>query len=112
MRAPSHSSTRRHSRATTRRRKSDLSGPSRSVVYIFEREGVRGGAHWLLVLDCGHVVARKRFVAKSLGAQIGSLFRPLHEKLAPRHVQCHTCASGQEKIDPAVMIRAFGGELL
>ena len=29
----------------------------REVVYIFEREGLRGGPYWRLVLECGHSVA-------------------------------------------------------
>ena len=104
------SSTRRHARATSPRKKSDLAGPLREVVYIFERQGDRGGSFWWLVLDCGHAVARKRYANKSLAALAQLMFRPLSEKLAPKRAQCHYCGSGSEKIDPAVMIRAFGGE--
>lgn len=85
--------------------RSPLAGPLREVVYIFAREGTRGGAIWWLVLDCGHAVARKRYEAKGWAA----MFRPLKEKLAPRRAQCYMCGSGHEKIDPALMIVAFGG---
>ena len=98
------SSTRRQTRATSPRKKSELSGPLREVVYIFEREGDRGGGYWWLVLACGHAVARKRVMPS-----VGTMFRPLEEKLAPKRCQCHSCGHGHEKIDPAIMIRAFGG---
>jgi hypothetical protein len=89
----------------------DLAGPLREVVYIFEREGVRGGGIWWLVLDCGHAVARKRYVAKHWAAQVHMLLRPIEEKLAPKRVQCHSCGSGAEKHDPAILIKAFGGDV-
>jgi hypothetical protein len=98
-------------RAVTHARpRSELAGPLREVVYIFEREGVRGGAIWWLVLACGHAVARKRYEAKSWTAQVHMLFRPIEEKLAPKRAQCHFCGSGCEKSDPWILIRAFGGE--
>ena len=87
-----------------------LAGPMREVVYIFEREGKRGGAIWWLVLDCGHAVARKRYSSKSWTAMVHLMFKPLSEKLAPRRVQCHSCGAGHEKVDPAIMIKLFGGE--
>ena len=105
----STSSTRRHSRATSPRKKSELAGPMRKVVYIFEREGTKGGAIWWLVLSCGHAVARKRYAAKSWTAAVHMLLRPLEEKLAPRRCQCHYCGSGAPKQDPWAMIAAFGG---
>jgi hypothetical protein len=105
------SSTRRHARATSPRKKSELAGPLRKVVYIFEREGDRGGGHWLLVLECGHFVARKRYVAKEWPAMVHMMFRPLSEKLAPKRVQCHYCESGNPKQDPWIMIKALGGEV-
>lgn len=83
---PNTSSTRRHARATRPRKKSDLAGPMREVVYIFEREGARGGGYWWLVLSCGHTVARKRCVAKHWTAMVHLMFRPLSEKLAPKRV--------------------------
>ena len=97
-------------KAATRRSKSELSGPMRDVVYIFEREGERGGGYWRLVLKCGHTVARKRYVAKHWSAMVHLMFKPLSEKLAPRRVQCHSCGAGHEKVDPAIMIKLFGGE--
>jgi hypothetical protein len=103
------SSTRRHSRATSPRKKSELAGPMREVVYIFAREGDRGGGIWWLVLDCGHAVARKRYVSNSWSAMVHMMFRPLAEKLAPRRCQCHYCESGIPKQDPWIMIQAFGG---
>lgn len=96
--------------AATKRAQSPLAGPLRDVVYIFEREGERGGAIWWLVLSC-HAVARKRHAAKSWTAAAHLMFRPLEEKLAPKRCQCHYCGAGCEKHDPLVMIRAFGGEL-
>jgi hypothetical protein len=42
----------------------------REVVYIFEREGERGGAIWWLVLECGHSVARKRYDSKNWSATV------------------------------------------
>ena len=105
------SSTRRHARATSPRKKSELVGPMREVVYIFEREGTKGGAIWWLVLDCGHAVARKRYAPKSWTAAVHMMFRPLEEKLAPKRCQCHYCGSGTAKQDPALMIKAFGGEV-
>lgn len=95
---------------TPRSSKSDLAGPLREVVYIFEREGERGGGFWWLVLDCGHAVARKRVVAKHWTAMVHLMFKPLAEKLAPRRAQCHSCGAGHEKVDPAIMINLFGGE--
>lgn len=83
----------------------------REVVYILEREGTRGGAIWLLVLACGHAVARKRSDPESWSAISQAMFRPLSEFLAPRHVQCHHCGSGAPERDPAILIKALGGEL-
>ena len=107
----SSSSTRRHSRATSRRKKSEFSGPLRKVVYIFEREGPQGGGIWWLVLECGHAVARKRTVSKSWTAVVHLMFEPIEKRFAPKSCQCNYCGTGNEKIDPAVMIKAFGGEL-
>jgi hypothetical protein len=81
----------------------------RDVVYLFEGEGVRGGAIWWLILDCGHRVARKRHEAKSLSAIIHVLFEPIEKKLAPHRAQCLYCGSGIEKRDPWDTIRAMGG---
>lgn len=103
------SSTRRHPRGTSRRKWNDLAGPLREVVYIFAREGARGGPYWRLVLECGHSVARKRHNPENFPQ---TLFRPLSEKLAPKRVQCHYCGSGCAVQDPAVLIRLFGGEVL
>jgi hypothetical protein len=96
-------------RRTRPRAPSELAGPVREVVYIFEREGVRGGAIWWLVLSCGHAVARKRFEAKTWTAQVRLMFRPLTEKLAPKRVQCNYCGSGSPTQDPAILVKAFGG---
>jgi hypothetical protein len=104
------SSTRRHARATTRRKWNDLAGPMREVIYIFEREGPRGGSYWRLVLECGHSVARKRWDPKDASAVAQTMFRPLSEKLAPGRVQCHYCGSGCERQDPAVLIALLGGD--
>lgn len=103
------SSTRRHARATSPRKKSELAGPLREVVYIFEREGARNGGHWRLVLECGHSVARKRYVPKADMAMVHAMFRPLSEKLAPQRVQCFYCGSGSAPCDPWVLIEYFGG---
>lgn len=110
-RAPKTASTRRHPRATTKRPRSELAGPVREVIYIFERAGARDGAFWLLVLECGHIVTRRRHVARSWTAIAQTLFEPIEKRLAPRHVQCHYCGSGCEKHDPAIFIRALGGEV-
>ena len=91
------------------RPKSELEGPLRDVVYIFEREGDRGGGYWRLVLKCGHSVTRKRYVARDWSAVVHLMFRPLSEKLAPKRVQCHSCGSGSEQRDPWILIEAFGG---
>ncbi len=96
---------------TRPRGKGELAGPTREVVYIFERTGTRGGAIWWLVLECGHAVARKRHEAKSWSAMVHMMFRPLEEKLAPKRCQCHYCGSGVPKQDPALLIKAFGGEV-
>ena len=90
----------------TRRTRSPLAGPRREVVYIFEREGSCGGLYWLLVLACGHAVSRRRQDSSSLAQ---ALFRPLREKLAPRHVQCHYCEMGAEMHDPWAIIQKLGG---
>lgn len=105
------SSSRRHPRATARHKRSELAGPVREVVYIFEREGTRGGAIWLLVLECGHPAARKRADSKGWSGIAQAMFRPLREKLAPRHVQCHHCGSGEPTRDPSALVRALGGEI-
>lgn len=113
-RPPAHrrtSSPTRRPRATSERERGDLDGPLREVVYIFEREGPRGGAFWLLVLECGHAVSRSRHEAKSLSAFTQSMFRPLAEKLAPKRMQCHYCGAGCEKHDPWKLIKALGGEM-
>ena len=96
-------------RSHARSKNSDLTGPMRKVVYIFEREGERGGGYWRLVLECGHTVARKRYVAKDMVAFVSALFRPLSEKLAPKHVQCLSCGMGSAKLDPWLWIEALGG---
>lgn len=88
---------------------SELAGPKREVVFIFEREGDRGGALWWLILSCGHAVARKRHPTKGRGAAIHMLLRPLEEYLAPKHVHCHSCGLGSDQQDPAILIKAFGG---
>jgi hypothetical protein len=88
---------------------SELTGPMRKVVYIFEREGARGGGFWWLVLDCGHSVARKRVVGNHWSTMVHLLMHPIESKLAPKRVQCHYCGSGAEKQDPWIMIKAFGG---
>lgn len=94
----------------SRRKSGPLDGPRREVVYIFEREGDRGGSYWLLVLKCGHSATRHRVNPKDpLAALTYALFRPLSAKLAPRRVQCMYCGSGCEKGDPWVLIEAFGG---
>lgn len=87
------------------RQPSPLDGPMREVVYIFERVGTRGGKYWLLVLECGHPVARSQQTTDTPSA----LLRPLSEKLAPRRAQCHHCGSGGTPSDPWVTIEAFGG---
>lgn len=95
---------------TRKRVPGTLAGPRRDVVYIFEREGDRGGSYWLLVLDCGHSATRLRLnTSDPLAALTHALFRPLAEKLAPKRVQCMYCGSGCEKGDPWVLIEAFGG---
>jgi len=89
------SSTRRHTRGTTRRRWNDLAGPIREVVHIFEREGARGGPYWRLVLECGHSVARKRHDPRSFStiAQVvleeapGTAGAPHHD-LGPDRKPC------------------------
>jgi hypothetical protein len=101
--SPRDSTTKRYPRAA-RRAPSSLAGPLRAVVYIFDRKGARGGAFWFLVLECGHAVARKR-----VPLTVGTMFRPLAEKLAPQRVQCHYCEAGCEKSDPWSVIKAFGG---
>jgi hypothetical protein len=86
-------------------------GPLREVVYIFEREGDRGGGLWWLVLSCGHSVSRKRFTVNSLGQMAQALFRQIEQNLAPKRARCYMCQAGHEPQDPALLIRAFGGEI-
>lgn len=92
-----------------KRAESPLAGPRRDVVYIFEREGDRGGAYWLLVLACGHSATRSRVSPRPLNYLTHMLFRPLSEKLAPRRVQCMYCGAGCEKSDPWILIEVLGG---
>lgn len=87
-----------------RRKRNSLAGPRREVIYIFEREGSCGGPYWLLVLSCGHAVSRRRHDSSNF-AQM--MFRPLSEKLAPRHVQCHYCGMGGEQRDPWILIQVL-----
>jgi hypothetical protein len=89
----------------TRASRSELTGPLCTVVYIFEREGARGGKFWFLVLACGHAVARKQ-----PPLNVHTLFRPIEEKLAPKRVQCHYCGAGVAKKDPWPLIKALGGD--
>lgn len=105
-RPASTSSSRRHPRATAPRKR-ELTGPLREVVHIFDRVGPRGGAYWLLVLDCGHLVARPRHVVRHWTALTHALFEPIEKRFAPRSVQCHFFGSGVEKHDPAVLIKAL-----
>lgn len=93
---------------TAEHRESPLAGPRREVVYIFEREGDRGGSYWLLVLACGHSVTRHR-PNPDPRKIMREMLRPLSEKLAPRSVQCMYCGSGCAAGDPWVMIEALGG---
>lgn len=94
----------------SKRRPGPLDGPRREVVYIFEREGDRGGSYWLLVLECGHSATRPRVNPKDpLAALTHALFRPLSEKLAPKRVQCMYCGSGCDPCDPWALVEAFGG---
>ena len=86
-----------------------LAGPLREVVYIFEREGARGGGYWWLVLECGHTVSRTRVVARDWTAMV--LLIRHHVKGAPHHVRCHYCGTGSPETDPVISIRAFGGEV-
>lgn len=79
-------------------------GPLRQVVYIFDREGDRGGAYWLLVLACGHFVARK-----CPAITLHSMFEPIERKLAPRRAKCHCCGAGHAEQDPWILIKALGG---
>jgi hypothetical protein len=90
-----------------KRAPSELDGPLREVVYILEREGTRGGAIWLLILECGHSASRKRVDPKNWSALAQTMFRPFSEKLAPKRVMCHHCGSGEPKRDPAILIKAF-----
>ncbi len=97
---------------TAARKMSELAGPLRKVVYIFEREGAQGGAFWQLVLECGHGVTRARRDPRSFAAIAQAMFEPIERRLAPKRVQCHYCGSGCEKHDPVIMIRALGGDVL
>lgn len=90
---------------------SELGGPMRDVVYIFERAGSRGGSFWWLVLDCGHAVARKRTPLKSDTVLIHLLLKPVEEKLAPKRAQCHYCGSGSAPRDPWALVKALGGDV-
>jgi len=83
----------------------------REVVYIFERDGDRGGSIWWLVLACGHSVARPRHVAKDWSNTVRDLFKPIESKLAPKRCRCHSCGLGQAALDPAISIKAFGGDV-
>ncbi len=109
MTAPRDSTNKAAYRRKARRVRSPLAGPMREVVYIFEREGERGGKFWWLVLECGHAVARSRHVATSFPAIAQAMFKP--PELAPKRAQCHYCGTGCEKHDPALLIRAFGGDI-
>jgi hypothetical protein len=40
-----------------------------------------------------------------------AMFEPIAKGLAPKRVRCHSCGSGTEKHDPAILIKAFGGEV-
>lgn len=86
---------------------SELEGPKREVVYIFEREGKQGGGFWMLVLACGHAVSRTRPPLSTGRPYL--LLRRIHTQLAPKRVQCHYCGSGSEKCDPWIMIKALNG---
>lgn len=85
-----------------------LPGPRREVVYIFEREGAREGRYWLLVLSCGHSVTRRRPSRRVDQA----MFQPLRVKLAPHHAECYSCGDGAVKVDPQILIKFFGAEVV
>lgn len=87
-----------------RRKRDPLAGPRHEVIYIFEREGSRGGPYWLLVLACGHAVSRRRHDSSNF---VQTMFRPLSEKLAPQHAQCHYCGMGAKQCDPWVLIQVL-----
>jgi len=87
-----------------------LPGPRRKVVYIFSREGARDGGYWMLVLECGHMISRRRFVSKPNAAKMAQhMFVPLAAKLAPKHAECFYCEAGHSKVDPWSTIKALGG---
>jgi len=91
-------------KSPSHRKRDPLAGPRREVIYIFEREGSCGGPYWLLVLACGHAVSRRRHDSSNF---VQTMFRPLSEKLAPRHVRCHYCGMGAEHRDPWILIQAL-----
>lgn len=107
--SPRDSTTKRYPRATSRRSKSPLAGPLREVVYIFEREGDRGGGYWWLVLGCGHAVARTRHVPRGPNAMAHLMFTPISQKCAPKRVQCHYCGTGFPTGDPWALVKSLGG---
>jgi hypothetical protein len=77
----------------------------RKVVYIFEREGDRGGRIWWLVLDCGHSVARKCPVVNRRTVMIHSATG----MRAPKRCVCHYCGSGHAKQNPSILVKMLGG---
>ncbi len=78
----------------------------REVAYIFARTGSRGGPFWLLVLTCGHIESRDRYVADPSRLAVPT---PLSRKLAPKRVGCRSCTNGNAQCDPWPTIRALGG---
>ena len=93
--------------AVARKRKTQLvtSGQFREVVYIFDREGARGGSYWYLVLDCGHGVARSQ-----PPIHCGNMLSlGLAARLAPQRVRCLWCETGSPSSDPWILIEALGG---
>lgn len=93
------------------RKRGELAGPLRNVVFSLAREGSHGGAYWRLVLECGHTVTRRRHVVKSWADVAQTMFQPIARKLAPQRAECYSCEAGAAHVDPLIMFKVFGGEV-
>jgi len=63
-----------------------IAGDWKDVVHIEERTGPRGGAYWLLTLECGH--------RKTVPRHPGYAYRlPVACRFAPKRVRCLHCGA-------------------
>ena len=70
--------------------------PWRRVALIEDCVGSRGGAFWVLTLECGHVVTRTRL--NYMRRPLRALSMPFEYGFAPKRVRCRVCPAVKKVI--------------